>query len=365
MISLSRGVPSLDLINVDRLRQAMKEVLEEDPAGATSYGDVYGYEPLRSWLATRHNVTPSCIMVTNGSLHALQMVLQEIVGRGDVVALEQPTYDRTMTLVRDLGGSVMGVSMCPDGMAIDELTAATKPPKVVYTIPTCQNPTGAIYSAAKREAIVRYSERVGAIVLEDDPYRELVFDREPPPPLMSYANDNSRTIFIGSFSKVVCPGVRVGYIVASEALIERLARKASAVYITPGIVAQAVVYRFCREGGLEETAAEVRRKLASRATVLAECVQNELCDVTFVTPKGGYFLWLAMSMDVDVDSLVPIARTSGVTFCPGREFLLKGGRHAIRLSFATCGPDDIREGVRRLAHSVRTYRQLQGSAEAS
>ncbi|WP_326550454.1 aminotransferase-like domain-containing protein [Micromonospora sp. NBC_01813] len=359
LISFARGAPSLDIVDIDGLKAAAVRAFDADPAGVTAYGTSVGYLPLRRWIADKHGVTPEQVLVTNGSLQADAFLFDHLVKPGDAVVVERPTYDRTLLNLRQLGAQVHPVTIQPDGLDVDELRKLLESgvrPRLAHVIPNYQNPAGVTLSLAKRQALLELAVEFGFTIFEDDPYADIRFRGEALPSMLSL-DTNGVVVHASSFTKTVCPGVRVGYLVGEAGLIKQIAGRATNLYISPGMVAQAIVHQFCVSGDLDRSIATVRTALAERAQVLAESLRKHIPGVRFTEPDGGYFLWVDLPDDVSVDALVPAAAQRGVAVVKGSDFLLDGGEHALRLAYSAVTVDQIDEGVRRLAEAVDEVRE--------
>jgi DNA-binding transcriptional MocR family regulator len=358
LISFARGAPSLDIVDVEGLKAAAARAFDADPAGVTAYGTSVGYAPLRRWIADKHGVGPDQVLVTNGSLQADAFLFDHLVAAGDAVVVERPTYDRTLLTLQNRGGKVHQVTITPDGVDTDELRQLLESgvrPTLAHIIPNYQNPAGVTLSVQKRRALLDLAAEYGFTIFEDDPYVDIRFRGEPLPSMLSL-DDRGLVVHASSFTKTVCPGVRVGYLVGPATLIADIAKKATNLYISPGMVAQAIVHQFCVSGDIDRSVETVRTALGERARVLAASLREHIPGVRFTEPDGGYFLWVELPDDVHVDKLVPAAAERGVAVVKGSDFLLDGGQHALRLAYSAVTLDQIDEGVRRLAAAVEAVR---------
>jgi DNA-binding transcriptional MocR family regulator len=356
-ISFARGAPSLDIIDVAGLREAAQRAFESDPGGTTAYGTSIGYPRLRAWIADRHGVEPERVLVTNGSMQADAFLFELLVSPGDEVVIERPTYDRTLLSLRKRGARLHAIELQPDGINTEALARLLGDrrgarPKFAHIIPNFQNPAGHTLSLHRREALLALAAQYGFMVFEDDPYVALRFSGESLPTMLSM--DPDRVIYASSFSKTVCPGVRVGYLVGPAEMIGEIAELATGTYISPSMVAQSIVYEFCASGAIERSIETVRRALAERAHALAQALRRELPDAEFVPPDGGYFMWVTLPEGTDVRALQSAADELGVSFVKGTDFMLEGGENALRLSYAGVTPRQIEEGVSRLAAAYRS-----------
>jgi len=380
-ISFARGAPSLDIVDVQGLKDAAVRAFDSDPAGTTAYGTSIGYPRLRAWIADRHGVEPERVLVTNGSMQADAFLFEQVVKSGDEVIVERPTYDRTLLSLRERGAKVHAVELRPDGIDIDalgELLAdrrsrrvprtphrggqagcgssiggdAGAKVKLAHIIPNFQNPAGYTLSQAKREALLSLAAEHGFLVFEDDPYVELRFSGERLPTMLSM--DPERVVYASSFSKTVCPGIRVGYLVGPTELIAEIAKLATNTYISPNMVSQSIVYEFCASGAIGRSIETVRTALAKRSLTLGEALRRELPEAEWVAPEGGYFMWVTLPEGTDVNALFSVANEMGVAFVKGTDFVMEGGENTLRLAYSGVTPEQIDEGVGRLAEAYRS-----------
>ncbi len=363
-ISFARGAPSLDIVDVDGLRTAAAAAFDADPGGMTAYGTAIGYPPLRAWLAERHQVAPEQVMVTNGSMQADAFLFDALVESGDSVVVERPTYDRTLLSLRNRGADVRMVQLEPDGIdvaALERVLAAGARPKLAHIIPNFQNPAGYTLSSPKRERLLELAREHEFTIFEDDPYVFLRFEGAPLPTMLSM-DPGETVVYASSFSKTVCPGIRVGYLVGPAELIAKVVKLATQTYISPSMVSQAIVHQFCVSGAIDKSIELVRTALHERADTLCEALERELPDARFVKPQGGYFLWVDLPRGSDVGALFEAAAERGVQFVKGSDFVLDGGDSSLRLAYSGVTPDEIEEGVKRLADA---YRDLGGVADVN
>jgi 2-aminoadipate transaminase len=351
-ISFARGAPSLDIVDVDGLKAAAQEAFDNDPGGLTAYGTSVGYVPLRAWIAEYHGVAPEQVLVTNGSMQADAFLFDALVAAGDTVITELPTYDRTLLSLRNRGADVRMVELEPDGIdvaALERVLAAGADPKLAHIIPNFQNPAGYTLSGPKRERLIELARTYGFTIFEDDPYVTLRFSGETLPTMLSTAPDV--TVYASSFSKTVCPGIRVGYLVGSVELIATVAKRATSAYISPNMVAQGIVNQFCRSGRIDKSIETVRAALRERAGTLCRALTEYLPDARFVEPEGGYFLWVDLPNGTDVAAMFDAAARRGVQFVKGTDFVLEGGESSLRLAYSGVTPEQIETGVKLLAEA--------------
>ena len=362
VISFARGAPSADLLPVEAVRAAAGRALDNDAAVALSYGTGIGHVGLCEWIAERHGgVDPAGVMVTNGSLEAGWMLFDHLLEPGDEVVVEQPSYDRTLLMLERLGVDRIGVPLEADGIDVDGIEHAIADghrPKLIHVIPNFHNPAGCTLSEGKRRRLVELSAEHGFWIFEDDPYREVRFgDAEPQPTMLALAaGTDAKVIHASSFSKTVSPGVRVGYLVGPEKEIGELVVRATGTYISPNMLAEAIVFELCRTGALDENIRAVNGALAARRDAVVEELEGQIPEAEFVTPGGGYFLWLDLAEGSDTSTLAPLAKEEGVAFVAGPDFMLEGGERSLRLSFASVPPGDVPEGIGRIARALDKQR---------
>ncbi len=359
-ISFARGAPSLDIIDVDGLKAAAAHAFDSDPAGATAYGTSVGYGRLRGWIADKHGVEPERVLLTNGSMQADAFLFEHLVGQGDDVIVERPTYDRTLLSLRTRGANVHAVELQGDGIDTATLTQLLSRgdggqplrPKLAHIIPNFQNPAGYTLSEAKRRELISLAAAHSFTIFEDDPYVALRFSGQELPTMLSL--DPEHVIYASSFSKTVCPGIRVGYLVGPPDHIAAIARIATNTYISPNMIAQAIVYEFCASGAVERSIETVKAALHQRAEALGAALRRELPEAQFIDPEGGYFMWVTLPEGTDVNTLFRAASDRGVAFVKGTDFLLSGGQNTLRLAYSGVTVEQIDEGIKRLADAYRS-----------
>jgi DNA-binding transcriptional MocR family regulator len=354
-ISLARGVPAPECIPADELADCARAAIERDGTTVLSYGPVGGYQPLREWLAERHGVEPSRVLVTNGSLQGLAFLADRFAGAR--VLVEQPTYDRPLKLLAARDAEVTAVPVDDDGLDLDALADALDAgpkPAFLYTIPTFQNPSGRTLSVERRQRLVELARERDLLVLEDDPYGLVRFEGEAPPTLFEL-DGGEHVIYSSSFSKTIAPGLRVGYFVLPQALDAELEALAVSTYITPVLLGQATVLEFLRRGNLDANLVRVRDLLRVRRDAMLDALEQELHQATWSRPQGGYFVWVELPHEVK--------EAPGVAFVPGTDF--GGAPNTVRLAFSFVSPDEIREGVRRLSAAAAARGEAAAAAPAS
>jgi DNA-binding transcriptional MocR family regulator len=279
-----------------------------------------------------------------------------LVEPGDAVVVEKPTYDRTLLNLRNLGAQVHPVSLDTDGIDTDELeqlVTGQVSPVLAHVIPNFQNPAGHTLSAEKRARLLELAAEHDFVLFEDDPYIDVRFEGEGLPTMLSQ-DDAGKVVYASSFSKTVCPGIRVGYLVGPAALIKQVQGVATNTYISPNMVAQSIVNQFARSGRMESAVETVKNALRERRDALVQALEEHLPEARFEAPSGGYFMWVDLPDEVDVAELEQAASERDVVFVKGTDFLLEGGTSSLRLAYSGVTAEQIPEGIARLADAVRS-----------
>jgi 2-aminoadipate transaminase len=357
-ISFARGAPSADILPHVQVQEAAQRALTDDWETALSYGVGIGHPGLCEWVAERHGgVDPKEVMVTNGSLEAGAMLFSHLVKPGTRVAVEQPTYDRTLLLLQQLGAELVPIPLEADGLDVGALEAALGEGAIdlVHVIPNAHNPAGCTLSVEKRRRLVELAAEKNFWIFEDDPYRELPFEGEPLETMLTM--DAAGKVFhASSFSKTVSPGVRVGYLIGPGEEIAKLSKRANELYISPNMLAESIVLELCTSGVLDENIAFVKGELKARCDALVEALRESIPEAVFVVPQGGYFLWLDLAEGTDTKALLAESKGEGVSFVAGPDFMIEGGENSLRLSFAPVPAAQAAEGVGRIAAALEKLR---------
>jgi len=353
-ISFARGVPAPDCLPTADIAECARAAVERDGEVVLNYGPAAGYRPLREWIGRAHGVDPERVVLTNGSLQALQLLARRLAGRGPVL-VEAPTYDRPLKLLAAADTEVFAVPLDAEGLDVDSLEIPLRQglrPAFLYTIPTFQNPTGRTLSKARRRRLVRLARCYDMLLVEDDPYGLVRFEGKSLPTLFEL-DGGANVVYSSSFSKIVAPGLRVGYLVLPPGLAAEVEAEAAATYITPALLPQAVVHEYLSRGLLEANLPRTCTALRTRRDALVAALARELPDASWSEPEGGYFLWLELPDGVPTAELEARAVAVGISFVPGAEFYAgRGGETALRLAYSFASPAEIDEGVTRLASAV-------------
>jgi DNA-binding transcriptional MocR family regulator len=370
IISFAGGFPDSALFDVDGIREASLAALAQEPGAALQYGATEGYGPLREQIAGFMNskgaaLAPEQLIVTTGSQQALDLLGKTLVGPGDKVIVEGPTFLATIQCFRLYGAELISAPLDEEGVDVDRLEQliVEHRPKFVYLIPTFGNPSGRMLGLARRQRLLEIAVRHNTILVEDDPYGDLYFGEAPPPSLLalspSVPGSAELLVHCGSLSKVLSPGLRVGWMVAPAELLAKATMCKQFSDANTSTFAQAVAAQYLKSGRMPETLAKVRRVYAERANAMSEALRQNLGQqVSFVEPQGGLFIWARLTGadggPTDGAAFSKRAVEQGVAFVPGAPFFASHPDHAtFRMSFATVGVDKIQEGVQRLVKALR------------
>ena len=370
IISFAGGFPDSAMFDVEGIRAASNAALTEEPGAALQYGATEGYNPLREQLAAfmtakgANEVAADNLIVTTGSQQALDLLGKTLISPGDKVIVEGPTFLATIQCFRLYGAELISAPIDGNGVKTDELEKliAEHQPKFVYLIPTFGNPSGAMLSLERRKAVLEMAVKHNTLIVEDDPYGDLYFGDAPPPSLLNLSASvpGSRELLVhcGSLSKVLSPGLRVGWMIGPAELLAKATMCKQFSDAHTSTFAQATAAQYLKAGRMPGTLANVRKVYAERAQAMGDALRKELGDaIKFVQPQGGLFVWARLTgaggKVADGNVLAKRAIEKGVAFVPGTPFFCANPDHAtFRLSFATADADKIREGVARLAQAL-------------
>jgi 2-aminoadipate transaminase len=355
VISLAGGLPSARHFPVSETRRAVDDLVRRDP-GVLQYSSTEGIPALREWIATRHQVRPEQVIVTHGSQQALDLVARVTLDEGDPVALADPGYIGAIQAFRLAGGSLVALPTDDDGLrieALEERLHAGLRPRLVYVVLNFHNPTGATLSASRARHLAQLADRFGFLIVEDDPYAEIRFSGNPSPSLASLSD---RVVSVRTISKVLFPGLRLGWMVVPDSMFRSVALVKQAVDLHTATLAQGVaLHLLTRPGFMSDHVRVLQGYYGDQARVLCSALATEFGDqLEFALPDGGMFVWARVRRPgVDTEALLPRAIDGGVAFVPGSAFTVTEPHRAyLRLSFAAAPPEDLAEGARRLARTV-------------
>jgi len=361
IISFAGGMPDSTLFPTDAFRRVLNRVIRDEGRELLQYYPARGYPPLREYLASYLlrfglEVRPEEILIVNGSQQGFDLVARTLLDPGDFVAIEQPSYPRALRVFRAYAAQLLPVPMIAGGLNVDYLERLLdrQSPKLVYCQPSAHNPTGLTMPAAARQRLVELAARHRLPIVEDGFDGTLFYGERPPAPLKAL-DLSGLVIYIGTFSKILFPGLRLGWIVAPPEMIERLEMAKDLADIHTSPILQAAVFHFCRQRLLDRHQARVLRESARRRNaLLASLARRMPAGVTWTESQGGFSLLMTLPEGMDAAALLEQAADRGVAFTPGNAFFVDGGgERTLRLSFSAIPVGQVDEGVKRLAETIR------------
>jgi 2-aminoadipate transaminase len=357
IISLAGGLPSPDTFPVEAMRVAAERVLRDNPREALQYAASEGHGPLREWVASQLNaqglkVEASQVLITTGSQQGLDLVGKILIDAGSRVAVESPTYLGALQAFTPYEPQFVSVPCDDNGPLPDQLDVA-RGARFLYALPNFQNPSGRCMGAARRDALMARAQEIGLPVVEDNPYGDLWFDEPPPAPLSSRWAEGS--VYLGSFSKVLAPGLRLGYIVAPKTLYPKLLQAKQAADLHTPSFNQRVVHEVIRDGFLLQHVPTIRAKYKSQRDAMRAALEKYMpAGCHWNTPIGGMFFWVEMPEGVNAMAMLPHAVENGMAFVPGSAFYADHPKpNTLRLSFVTVSEERIEQGVKALAKTLK------------
>jgi 2-aminoadipate transaminase len=362
VISLAGGVPDVNLLPLAEITEATQHVLKNDGLQALQYSTTEGYLPLREFLAERMSkkgikAEAKNILITNGSQQGLDLSGKVFVNPGDVVITEQPTYLGVIQSYTAYQAKFCSLPIDDEGMQTNLLEDAIREhkPCLIYVLPNFQNPAGVTISLKRRKQLAELAVKYQVPVLEDDPYAELRYYGEDLPSIKSLACSEN-TIHLGTISKIITPGHRLGWVVAHEDVIKRLVLAKQAADLHTNTFSQRVIYEFCIKGHLEGHIERLRREYCKKRDAMLAAMENHFpMSVKWTKPTGGLFLWVTLPEGISATEMLKDSIEQGVAFVPGSSFFTNGRDNAFRLSFSNSSLDEIEQGIERLGRVLKRY----------
>ncbi|MEK3879302.1 aminotransferase-like domain-containing protein [Paenibacillus sp. FSL M7-0420] len=371
IISLAGGLPAEELFPAEAIREAYSRVLTGD-SSALQYGLTEGYLPLREQIAARLGqqgipVSSAEMILTTGSQQAIDLLCRILLDPGDTVLVEAPTYLAALQVLGSYRADIQVVKSDEEGLLPEHLEEQLRVhrPKLLYAVPTFNNPSGATWSKVRREQVVELCRKYGVLMLEDNPYGEIRFDESPGayPPTLAAIDRNLGgdpcVVYTGTFSKIVAPGLRTGWIVGPAELVKMIARAKQAADLHSSTIDQRALHELLRTFDLEGHIRLVSREYKSRMQLLsAELASQNWQDTSFLEPRGGMFLWLSLPARIHTAELLPLAVEQGVAFVPGEVFYSEQPmKNTMRLNFTHTRPELLPLAVQRLSTALSRYEE--------
>src|ERR1700760_1498093 len=364
--SLAGGLPSADTFPVDAMREATARVLADTPREALQYAASEGFGPLREWVsamlrAKGVDAPAERVLITNGSQQGLDLVGKVMLDAGNTVAVETPTYLGALQAFNPNEPKFASVAGDDDGPLPEGIGALPQGTRFMYVLPNFQNPTGRVIPADRRDALVAAAQRANIPLVEDNPYGELWYDEEPPKPLASRWNEG--VLYLGLFSKVLAPGLRLGFMVCPQPLYPKLLQSKQAADLHTGSFSQRVVHEVIKNGFLDQHIPTIRDRYRTQRDAMDAALKASMpAGCEWRKPSGGMFFWLRLPAGCDAMALLPKAVEAGVAYVPGAAFYADHpDTRTMRLSFVTLSPADIADAVARLGNVVKAQLASQPS----
>ena len=361
-ISFASGISDSRQFPIEEFRKVLQTVMRRDQISALDYGERNGYAPLREGIAhilasQGLQVHPENILITAGSQQAIFLASQVLLKPGDIVLVEEPTYSVAIDLFRALGFHIVGIPLDSQGMQVEKLEKLLQQhhPKLIYTIPNFHNPTGTCLSSARRRELIVLAERYNIPILEDDFVGDLRYEGHAQPSLKAL-DPGGQVIYVSTFSKMLMPGLRVGFIVADGPVFESLLNFKRISDLATSTLIQRALDAYVNVGRYQAYIRRSSQTFRKRRDVMLAAIKDHLpSNVSFDEPKGGLFIWLRLPKSLSAEKLLPLACKEGVAFVPGSYFFINGksGDEWIRLNFASQPDEDIEEGIKRLGKAIR------------
>jgi 2-aminoadipate transaminase len=359
IVSLAGGLPAADTFPVQAVRDATEKVLREHPREALQYAASEGFAPLREWvaahLAAQHGMRVSAaqVLITTGSQQGLDLAAKVLIDTGSRVLVETPTYLGALQAFAPYEPQVQALASDHEGPLPQALAAAASGARFAYLLPNFQNPTGHVYTEARRAALVAAAHAAGLPLIEDNPYGDLWYDAPPPPPLAARWAEG--VLYLGSFAKVLAPGLRLGYIVAPAELYPKLLQAKQAADLHTSIFNQRIVHEVICNGMLDRHVPTIRARYKAQRDAMQAALEKHLSGLAqWQRPLGGMFFWLELAPGIDAMALLPRAVEAGMAFVPGEPFFASAPqRNSLRLSFVTVAAEQIEAGVATLARVLK------------
>lgn len=363
IISFAGGMPARDAFPTEQLADLAELVIRERKDAVLQYGVTEGFYPLRELIAHWLNekgmqVRAENVLITTGSQQAIDLVAKALVNPGDRVVVERPTYLTAIQIFRSYQADFLPVPYDQHGVDVPTLERqiSQERPKAVYLIPTFQNPTGQTLSLGNRQALAEMLQRQAVVLVEDDPYADLRYSGQPLPAITGL-DMTGQCIYLGSFSKIISPGLRIGFAVASGELFEKLVIGKQVTDVHTSNLSQALVYEFCRRGYLEQHIAKIRSLYRDKLLRMQAAIEQYMpAGIQWTAPKGGLFVWGVLPLGIDSKQLMQEAVRNKVAFIPGESFFADGaGQNTMRLNFSNASLSEIEIGISRLAQVVKQF----------
>ncbi len=379
IISLGGGYPDPRLFPTEKFKEAMDYALEAVPSKALQYGTTEGVKELREWLINYEKVEESInldleqMIITIGSQQSFDLLCKVLLDPGDTILVEEPSYVGALTAFKAFHINVVPVSMDSEGLILEaleskceELIKINKKPKLVYVIPNFQNPAGVTMSLERRKRLLDIADRFNLLVVEDNPYGDLIFEGEKLPPV-KYFDTESRVIYIRTFSKILFPGLRLGWFMGDKTLVRKVVIAKQSADLCTTSLGQYATYEYCRRGYLKPHVEYMAKEYTKKRNAMIDAIRTYFPpEIKYTYPHGGFFVWLTLPIDMSADDMFMRAIENKVAYVVGSAFHVEGrGKNTIRLSFSQVSEVEIKEAISRLGEVLYREIELKASRRAA
>lgn len=365
VISFAGGLPAPELFPIEEIENTTRLVLEESGTKALQYTTTEGYAPLREWIANRMNSTQGTsfdkdnILITHGSQQGLDLTGKVFLNKGDIVLCESPTYLAAISAFKAYECGFIEIATDKDGMDMNDLERvlkSTQNVKLIYTIPTFQNPTGKTWNLERRKQLAEISAKYNVAVIEDNPYGELRFEGKNLPSAKSFDTEGN-ILCTGSFSKIFCPGFRIGWIAGDKEIIRKYVLVKQGVDLQCNTIAQMTIAKFLETNDIDKHIQKIVHVYKKRRDIAVECMEEYFPkDIKFTRPEGGLFTWVELPEDISARDILDICLQKRIAFVPGGSFFPNKNReNTFRLNFSNMPEDKIRQGLKTIGEVIKDY----------
>lgn len=365
VISFAGGLPAPELFPIEEIEYTTRLVLEESGTKALQYTTTEGYAPLREWIANRMNSTQGTsfdkdnILITHGSQQGLDLTGKVFLNKGDIVLCESPTYLAAISAFKAYECGFIEIATDKDGMDMNDLERvlkSTQNVKLIYTIPTFQNPTGKTWNLERRKQLAEISAKYNVAVIEDNPYGELRFEGKNLPSAKSFDTEGN-ILCTGSFSKIFCPGFRIGWIAGDKEIIRKYVLVKQGVDLQCNTIAQMTIAKFLETNDIDKHIQKIVHVYKKRRDIAVECMEEYFPkDIKFTRPEGGLFTWVELPEDISARDILDICLQKRIAFVPGGSFFPNKNReNTFRLNFSNMPEDKIRQGLKTIGEVIKDY----------
>lgn len=364
VLSMAGGMPNPKSFPIDMINELAETVLKERGADALQYGTTAGYQELRKAITNRMeekfniNTTPDNMLITAGSQQGLHLISRVFINPGDKIILGAPTYLAALTAFKPSHPDFVPIPLDNNGMKINKLKTKLEemeePPKFLYTVPTFQNPRGVTMSKERRKQLLELASEYNFLIVEDGPYNELRYEGKDIDPIKSMDNQE-RVLFLGTFSKILAPGFRIGWMIGHEDFIRKIEIAKQSVDLCTNVFSQHIACEYMKTGKMEDQIQKIKKLYNRKRKIALDALEKHMPEeVEWTEPEGGMFLWAKVPKGINTHEIFEDARKNGIAYVPGKHFYAKNPKpNTMRINYTFLSDEKIPEGIRRIAKTIR------------